>query len=88
MRRGRVAKQCPEYMKLDILQDLKDIAAQYAYMRVHSQGLRYSDPETNSEKYKGHALALAIRAQFAIDLISEMRSKLSAFSKKAENQCL
>jgi hypothetical protein len=75
-------------MSLNILQDLKDTAAQYAYMRVHRDGMRYTDPESNPEKFQGHALALSMRAQYTIELIAEMRAKLSAFVKRAKTQCL
>jgi hypothetical protein len=86
MRRGRVAKTCPEYLRLNILQDLKDAAAQYAYMRVHANALR-SAPE-GSEQHRGHAGAIGVRAQYTVELVSEMREKLETFLKKAKTQCL
>jgi hypothetical protein len=75
-------------MDLNILQDLKDTAAQYAYMRVHTQSLRYTSPLLQPEKYYGHSLALAKRAQYAAELVAEMRDKLTAFLKKAQTECL
>ncbi len=87
MRRGRVAKVCPEYMNLSILQDLKDIAAQYAYMRAHRDGLKYSRMD-QTDKILGHSQAMAIRAQYSIELVAEMRSKLTSFAKRAKTKCL
>jgi len=88
MRRGRVAKKCPEYMRLNILQDLKDTAAQYAYVRMHMERMKHIDAEVNPEKAHGHAMAIFVRSQYLLELIVEMKRKLVGFKNKAKTQCL
>jgi hypothetical protein len=85
MRRGLVAKKCPDYMNLQLLSDLKLSAQQYAYLRLHLNALRSSKTE---EKFSEHAKAIEVRAGYILDLVLGMRSKLVDFKKRAKVKCL